>query len=88
MATLQASLRTIAGDGAPLADLVARLNRYACAHSQNGQRFTTAVLCEYDPHTRVPHYVNAGHNAPILRRGWSSLKNSKSEDCRWGFIVR
>jgi sigma-B regulation protein RsbU (phosphoserine phosphatase) len=68
MATLQASLRTIASEGAPLADLVARLNRYACAHSQNGQRFTTAVLSEYDPQTRVLTYVNAGHNAPILRR--------------------
>jgi len=46
MATLQASLRTIAGEGAPLVDLVARLNRYACAHSQGGQRFTTAVLSD------------------------------------------
>ena len=44
MATLQASLRTIANEGAPLVDLVARLNRNACTHSQNGQRFTTAVL--------------------------------------------
>jgi sigma-B regulation protein RsbU (phosphoserine phosphatase) len=68
MATLQASLRTIAGEGAPLADLVARLNRYACAHSLDGRRFTTAVLSEYDPQTRRLTYVNAGHNAPILRR--------------------
>jgi sigma-B regulation protein RsbU (phosphoserine phosphatase) len=68
MATLQASLRTIAGEGAPLVDLVARLNRYACAHSHGGQRFTTAVLSEYDPLTRRLSYVNAGHNAPILRR--------------------
>jgi sigma-B regulation protein RsbU (phosphoserine phosphatase) len=74
MATLQASLRTIAGDGAPLADLVARLNRYASAHSQNGQRFTTAVLCEYDPQTRVLTYVNAGHNAPILRHADGRLE--------------
>jgi hypothetical protein len=68
MATLQASLRTIAGEGAPLVDLVARLNRHACAHSHGGQRFTTAVLSEYDPQTRRLSYVNAGHNAPILRR--------------------
>jgi sigma-B regulation protein RsbU (phosphoserine phosphatase) len=74
MATLQASLRTIAGDGAPLADLVARLNRYASAHSQNGQRFTTAVLAEYHPQTRVLTYVNAGHNAPILRRADGQLE--------------
>ena len=68
MATLQASLRTIAGEGAPLPDLVARLNRYACAHSLDGRRFTTAVLSEYDPQSRRLTYVNAGHNAPILRR--------------------
>src|SRR5438309_8083510 len=68
MATLQASLRTIAGEKASLAELVARLNRYACAHSLNGLRFTTAVLAEYNPTTRRLTYVNAGHNAPILRR--------------------
>jgi sigma-B regulation protein RsbU (phosphoserine phosphatase) len=68
MATLQASLRTIAGENAALADLVARLNRYACAHSLNGLRFTTAVLGEYNPVSRRLTYVNAGHNSPILRR--------------------
>jgi len=74
MATLQASLRTIAGENAVLADLVARLNRYACAHSLNGLRFTTAVLSEYDPISRRLTYVNAGHNAPILRRANGSLE--------------
>jgi phosphoserine phosphatase RsbU/P len=68
MATLQASLRTIAGEGASLADLVIRLNRYACAHSLDGRRFTTAVIAEYEPAARRLSYVNAGHNAPILRR--------------------
>src|SRR5206468_5593181 len=44
MATFQASLHTIAREGAPLEELVLRLNRYACAHSLDGQRFTTALL--------------------------------------------
>jgi phosphoserine phosphatase RsbU/P len=74
MATLQASLRTIAPENAPLADLVARLNRYACAHSLNGLRFTTAVLSEYNPSTRQLVYVNAGHNAPILRRASGAVE--------------
>jgi serine phosphatase RsbU (regulator of sigma subunit) len=74
MATLQASLRTIAGEGASVADLVARLNRYACAHSMDGRRFTTAVLCEYDLASRQLTYVNAGHNAPILRRANGTLE--------------
>lgn len=68
MATLQASLRTIAGEGTSLADLIVRLNRYACAHSLGGLRFTTIVVAEYDPGSRRLAYVNAGHNAPILRR--------------------
>lgn len=68
MATLQASLRTIAGEGVPLGELVVRLNHYASAHSLDGRRFTTAVLGEYEPATRHLNYVNAGHNPPILRR--------------------
>jgi phosphoserine phosphatase RsbU/P len=74
MATLQASLRTIAGENAPLAELVARLNRYACAHSLGGLRFTTAVLGEYEPSRRRLTYVNAGHNLPILRRANSGIE--------------
>ncbi len=73
MATLQASLRTIAGEGASVEDLVTRLNRYACAHSLEGRRFTTAVLCEYNPDSRRLIYVNAGHNPPILRRSAGDL---------------
>jgi phosphoserine phosphatase RsbU/P len=68
MATLQASLRTLASEGLPLTPLAVRLNRYACEHSLGGQRFTTAVLGEYDPSTRKLSYVNAGHNSPIIRR--------------------
>jgi sigma-B regulation protein RsbU (phosphoserine phosphatase) len=68
MATMQASLRTVAGDDAPLDALVARLNRYASAYSLDGRRFTTAILALYDPASGELTYVNAGHNAPILRR--------------------
>ncbi len=74
MATLQASLRTIAGEGVSVAELVMRLNRYASAYSLDGRRFTTAVLCEYEPVSRRLTYVNAGHNAPILRRSNGSFE--------------
>ena len=74
MATLQASLRTVAGEDAPLVQLVARLNRYASAHSLDGLRFTTAILAQYDPGTRSLNYVNAGHNAPVLRRADATLE--------------
>jgi phosphoserine phosphatase RsbU/P len=74
MATMQASLRTIAGDNAPLDALVARLNRYASAYSLDGRRFTTAILGSYDPATGELIYVNAGHNAPVLRRSNQSME--------------
>jgi serine phosphatase RsbU (regulator of sigma subunit) len=68
MATFQASLHTIARADVSLEELVLRLNRYACAHSLDGQRFTTAVLGGYDPASRKFTYVNAGHNSPVIRR--------------------
>jgi sigma-B regulation protein RsbU (phosphoserine phosphatase) len=68
MATFQASLHTVAREDVSLPELVERLNRYACAHSLDGRRFTTALLGEYDPATRQLTYVNAGHNAPVIRR--------------------
>jgi sigma-B regulation protein RsbU (phosphoserine phosphatase) len=68
MATFQASLRTIAGGGVTLHELVHRLNQYASAHSLDGRRFTTAVVAEYEPAARRLSYVNAGHNHPVLRR--------------------
>ncbi|HET9802530.1 MAG TPA: PP2C family protein-serine/threonine phosphatase [Candidatus Acidoferrum sp.] len=68
MATFQASLRTITGEGVPLGELAVRLNRYASAHSLDGRRFTTALLAEYDPATKRLEYINAGHNNPILKR--------------------
>jgi phosphoserine phosphatase RsbU/P len=74
MATMQASLRTAAGEDAPLDALVPRLNRYACAHSLDGRRFTTAVLAQYEHATGILAYVNAGHNAPVLRRANGTLE--------------
>ena len=68
MATFQASLKTLARTPGSLADLVARMNTYACSNSQNGRRFTTALIAEYDPASRRLTYVNAGHNPPMLRR--------------------
>jgi serine phosphatase RsbU (regulator of sigma subunit) len=68
MATIQASLRTLAAGPASLPELVQSLNRYACAHSLHGARFTTAFLAELDLETFALTYICAGHNAPVLRR--------------------
>jgi sigma-B regulation protein RsbU (phosphoserine phosphatase) len=68
MATFQASLRTLCDSRASLPEIIAGLNRYACTNSQGGVRFTTAFLAELDAATGNVVYVNAGQNAPILRK--------------------
>ena len=74
MATLQASLRTLALEPTSLLELIAGLNSYACEHSQSGRRFTTAFLAELDLAASTLTYVNAGHNEPMLMRASGGLE--------------
>ena len=84
MATLQASLRTLASEGMPLPQLAERLNRYACAHSLGGQRFTTAIIALYDTASRRLEYVNAGHNAAVLRHANGGIERLESSSLPFG----
>lgn len=74
MATFQASLRTLATTSRSLPELVRGVNRYACAHSLNGRRFTTAFIARLNPATGEFIYTNAGHNAPMLWRASGTLE--------------
>ena len=74
MATFQASLRTLCDTHAGLEEILTSLNRYACSNSQGGARFTTAFFAELDPATGETRYVNAGHNAPMLKRAAGALE--------------
>ena len=74
MATFQASLQALAITPVPLREIIDGLDRYCRAHSLEGQRFTTAFVAEIDPQTREMHYVNAGHNDPILRRASGAIE--------------
>ena len=84
MATFQASLRTLAEANTPLLELVQGLNRYACAHSLGGRRFTTAFIAELEPETGVLSYVRAGHNAPFIRRAAGTLERLETGDLPLG----
>jgi sigma-B regulation protein RsbU (phosphoserine phosphatase) len=84
MATFQASLRTLAEEHTSLLELVEGLNRYACAHSLGGRRFTTAFFGELESETCVLSYVRAGHNAPLLRRASGSFERLETGDLPLG----
>ena len=75
MAAFQASLRTLSATPCSLTEMVASMNQYACTNSQSGLRFTTAFVAEFDPATRTLHYINAGHNNPILRRSNGTVEH-------------
>jgi phosphoserine phosphatase RsbU/P len=74
MATFQASLSALSATPVTLDEIVAGLNRYCCAHSLEGRRFTTAFLAEIDPQTRQMIFVNAGHNDPVLLRASGQIE--------------
>jgi phosphoserine phosphatase RsbU/P len=74
MATFQAGLKTLSSTSCSLAELVAGMNRYASTNSQDGRRFTTAFLAEFDSRSRTLTYINAGHNTPILRRSSGAIE--------------
>ena len=74
MATFQASLHALTATSATLDGVVVGLDRYCRAYSLDGRRFTTAFLAEIDIETHEMLYVNAGHNAPILRRASGEIE--------------
>ncbi len=74
MATFQASIHSLAGRPGSLDELARALNQYASDHSLMGMRFTTAFLAEYDSSAHSVRYVNAGHNAPFLRRAAGTME--------------
>ena len=86
MATFQASLRTLSNSGAPLAELVTGVNRYACSNTQGGSRFTTALIAELHPETGDLAYVNAGHNAPILRKSSGTIERLETGGIPLGIL--
>lgn len=72
MASLRASLHGITLSGSSdvnmdLATLVRNINRLV-HDSSTPSRYATFFFAEYDPHTRLLRYVNAGHNPPVILR--------------------
>lgn len=65
MSNFQAGLRTILRQTADLLTVVTELN-YLIYTNAIAEKFITAFFAIYNRRTRELHYVNAGHNAPVL----------------------
>lgn len=86
MATLQASLRTLASAPGSLLQVTGLLNRYVCSQNPEGRRFTTAFLAEIDPASREFVYINAGHNWPVLRRASGAVERLETGGLPLGIL--
>jgi serine phosphatase RsbU (regulator of sigma subunit) len=64
------------------------MNLYACSNSQNGRRFTTTFIAEYNPATSDLVYVNAGHNPPILRRQSGAIERLSAGGIPLGILEK
>jgi len=84
MATFHACLRSVVSGANSLTEIVIRMNRYACSHSLEGRRFTTAFLALLDPATRVLTYVRAGHSDPFLLRASGKFERLDAGDLPLG----
>jgi sigma-B regulation protein RsbU (phosphoserine phosphatase) len=67
MSMMQASLRTQAGEGRAVSDILERINRLMLARGESGM-FATGFLARLDRATLELTYSNAGHNHPLLLR--------------------
>lgn len=72
MANFQAHIRALFSYTTSMRDLVRELNNKVMNNAQ-GEKFITLFVARYNIVTRKLHYVNAGHNPPILATGNSVM---------------
>ena len=73
MALFLAMTRTLLDEELPPATLALRLNEQLMRHAPRS-RFITAFIALFDPRTSEMRYVNAGQNAPMVRRASGRLE--------------
>jgi sigma-B regulation protein RsbU (phosphoserine phosphatase) len=82
MASLRASLRGMTRtSNNDLAAMMREINLLVFEASAIN-RYATFFYAQYDPHTRVLSYVNAGHNAPVIIRPTSRTNGPNFEVLR------
>ncbi len=80
MSNFQASLRTLVRKSSDLKEIIEELN-YQINFSGNGENFITFFIAIFDSNSRELHFVNCGHNPPIL------VRNNKHELLEAGTTV-
>lgn len=65
MSNFQANLRILLHHIPSLPELVHELNTKVSANAK-GEKFITLFIAKYNTVTRVLHYINAGHNPPLV----------------------
>lgn len=65
MSNFQASLQILLRHMNGLSDLVHELNSKIIRNSK-GEKFITLFIAKYNTVTHIMHYINAGHNPPLL----------------------
>jgi phosphoserine phosphatase RsbU/P len=65
MSNFQANLRILLDHIPSLPDLVRELNSKVTANAK-GEKFITLFIAKYNTVTRILHYINAGHNPPLV----------------------
>jgi phosphoserine phosphatase RsbU/P len=65
MSNFQANLRILLHHIPDLPDLVRELNTKVSQNAK-GEKFITLFIAKYNTVTRVLHYINAGHNPPLV----------------------
>lgn len=86
VASLQARSEVLFDSGDDLKAKVERLNRATAAHCPDN-RFITFFLGVIDPMTGGVHYVNAGHNPPLVLRAGAASHTSDAERLEAGGVM-
>jgi sigma-B regulation protein RsbU (phosphoserine phosphatase) len=73
MSNIQAIFQTLVRQDSNLEELVKQLNRSICNTSVQG-KFVSLVVMELDHKSHEIHYINCGHNPPIVRQDQKILE--------------
>jgi len=73
MSNFQANLRVLLPMHKSLPDLIRELNKKVMTNAK-GEKFITFFLAKYNSKTKTLHYVNAGHNPPMLISGTNTMQ--------------